>query len=253
MSDYIVAIPSYKRYDEITKKTLPTLKKGKVKKDKIYVFVANKQEEKLYKKKMDPKMYNQIVVGKKGIVEQRVFISKYFPEKTKIVSMDDDVEKLQKLSSDGKQLIDIKNLDTFFKKAFKLLEKKKLFIWGVYPVQNPFFMKNKVTDDLRFLIGVVHGYINRHNNKLYPNKKARSKEDYHQSILFYLHDGGVIRFNNITFKTKFNAPGGILANGDRFTMNDKAAKYLHEKYPKIVTRKYRKNGMPEINLKKNPQ
>ena len=33
---------------------------------------------------MDPKMYNQIVVGKKGIVEQRVFISKYFPEKTKL-------------------------------------------------------------------------------------------------------------------------------------------------------------------------
>ena len=252
MSDYIVAIPSYKRYEEITKKTLPTLKKGKVKKEKIYVFVANKQEEKIYKEKMDPRMYNKIVVGKKGIVEQRIFISKYFPEKTKIVSMDDDVEKLQKLSSDGKKLVDIKNLDSFFKKAFKLLEKKKLFIWGVYPVQNPFFMKNKVTDDLRFLIGVVHGYINRHNSKLYPNKNARSKEDYHQAILFYLHDGGVIRYNNVTFKTKFNAPGGILANGDRFAMNEKAASYLHKKYPKIVTRKYRKNGMPEINLKKNP-
>ena len=28
--NYIVAIPSYKRYEEITKKTLPTLKKGKI-------------------------------------------------------------------------------------------------------------------------------------------------------------------------------------------------------------------------------
>ena len=49
MTDYIVAIPSYKRYDEITKKTLPTLINGGVPKEVIHVFVANKTEEKLYK------------------------------------------------------------------------------------------------------------------------------------------------------------------------------------------------------------
>ena len=43
---YVVAIPSYNRPDEITKKTLTTLKTGGVDKKKIYVFVANKQEEK---------------------------------------------------------------------------------------------------------------------------------------------------------------------------------------------------------------
>ena len=79
MSDYVVAIPTYKRYDEVTKKTLPTLKRGGVPKDKIHVFVANKTEEKLYKEKMDPNTYGKIVVGKKGITNQRIFISKYFP------------------------------------------------------------------------------------------------------------------------------------------------------------------------------
>ena len=62
--NYIVAIPSYKRYDEITKKTLPTLKRGNVNRDKIHVFVANKTEEKLYREKMDPNTYHKIVVGK---------------------------------------------------------------------------------------------------------------------------------------------------------------------------------------------
>ena len=28
--DYVVAIPTYKRYNEVTTKTLPTLKRGKV-------------------------------------------------------------------------------------------------------------------------------------------------------------------------------------------------------------------------------
>ena len=72
MTDYIVAIPTYKRYDEVTKKTLPTLKKGGVPKSKIHVFVANKTEEKLYKEKMDPDTYGKIVVGKKGLVNQTV-------------------------------------------------------------------------------------------------------------------------------------------------------------------------------------
>ena len=39
MTDYVVAIPTYKRYNEVTKKTLPTLKKGGVPKNKIHVFV----------------------------------------------------------------------------------------------------------------------------------------------------------------------------------------------------------------------
>ena len=63
--DYVIAIPSYKRSSEITKKTLPTLKKGKVNKNKIFVFVANKTEEKHYKEKMDPNTYGKIIVGKK--------------------------------------------------------------------------------------------------------------------------------------------------------------------------------------------
>jgi len=97
MTDYVVAIPTYKRYGEVTKKTLPTLKRGGVPKSKIHVFVANKTEEKLYREKMDPDTYGKIVVGKKGLVNQRIFISEYFPMGTCVVSLDDDVEKFQKL------------------------------------------------------------------------------------------------------------------------------------------------------------
>mgnify|MGYP001361352097 CR=1 FL=1 len=245
MKDYIIAIPSYKRSVEITTKTLPTLKRGKVSKDKIHVFVANKTEEKVYREAMDPNTYGKIVVGRKGIVQQRRYISKHFPVGTKIVSLDDDVEKLEKLNGD--KLSEVTNLDTFFKNAFKDLNQKGLNIWGVYPVENPFFMSNKVTVDLRFLIGVVHGYINRHDVSLYPNLKSKGKEDYHQTILFFLKDGGVLRYNNVTFKTKFNAPGGLGTN--RFKMNDDAAKYLHETYPDLVTRTWRDNGMAEIRLR----
>ena len=246
---YVVAIPSYQRADEITKKTLKTLKNGGVDKNKIYVFVANKQEEKKYRDTMDKDTYHKIVVGQKGLVNQRRFISKYFKPGTMIVSLDDDVRNIVKLS--GEKLTKLSNLDSFFKKAFATLKQKKLYLWGVYPVKNSLFMKNNLTTDLRFVIGVVHGYINRHDNKLYPNQKSLSKEDIEQSILFYLKDGGVLRFNNISFSTMFNAPGGLGTN--RYRMNKTAQEYLVKKYPNIVSPKFRTDGTPEVILKRNPK
>ena len=248
-TDYIVAIPTYKRYNEITTKTLPTLKSGKVDKKRIYVFVANKTEEKLYREKMDQDTYHKIVVGKKGLVPQRRYISQYFPDGKKIVSMDDDVQNMIQLKRDD-SLKKIANLDTLFKRFFNVLDKKGLYLWGVYPVKNNLFMKRKTTTDLRFIIGVVHGYINRHSKDLYPSMKSVSKEDIEQSILFYLKDGGIVRFNDITFTTKFNAPGGL--GVDRFQMNKNAQEYLVKTYPGIAKAKFRPDGTPEITLNRNP-
>jgi hypothetical protein len=163
--------------------------------------------------------------------------------------MDDDVEELQQLK--GEKLVKIKNINNFFLDAYKLMKKEKLYIWGIYPVRNAFFMYNEVTFDLRFIIGVTFGFITRHDKYLKMSTKAETKEDYEQTILYYLKDGGVIRFNNITSKTKFNAPGGL--GNDRFERNKNAAEYLTKKYPDIVTRKDRTNGMPEIKLERLTQ
>jgi len=250
MSNYVVAVPSYKRSLEITTKTLPTLKRGKVPKNRIYVFVANKAEERVYRQALDPNTYGKIVVGKKGIVQQRQYISRYFPKCQYIVCMDDDVEAVLHLTGNGRsggKLSVVSNLDKFFMKAYKKLRKEKLFMWGIYPVNNPFFMYNKTTTDLRFIIGVMFGYINRHDKSLYPSLKSATKEDYHQTILYFLEDNGIVRFNDYTVKTKFDAPGGLGDKG-RFERADKAAAFLHKKYPKIVTRKQRKSGKAEINL-----
>jgi hypothetical protein len=246
MVNYVVAIPTYNRVEEVTKKTLNTLKEGGVNKNKIFLFVANKSQYDLYEQNVPKELYNKIVIGKKGITNQRIFISSYFNEGQYVISMDDDVEQFEILK--GEKLVKLKNVNEFFIDAYKLMKKEHLFIWGIYPVRNPFFMYNETTFDLRFIIGVTFGFITRHNKKLKMSVKAETKEDYEQTILFYLMDGGVIRFNNITTKTKFNAPGGL--GTDRFERNKNAAEYLTKKYPEIVTRKDRKDGTPEVRLTK---
>ena len=245
--DYVIAIPSYNRTHEITIKTLKSLKEGGIPSNKIHVFVANQEEEKKYRETLDKTSYEKIVLGIKGIVQQRIFISNYFPEGKYIVSLDDDVEGVFEFTGNKRTLLKIINLDSFFKQAFERLEKENLYIWGVYPVYNPYFMYDKVTTDLRFLIGVLYGYINRHNQKLYPTLDSVSKDDYHHTILYYLNDGGVVRFNNITAKTKFDAPGG-LGNTGRFEKSENAAEFLAKTYPEIVKRKRRKSGEAETSL-----
>ena len=299
MSDYVVAIPSYNREKEIVSKTLTTLLNGGVTKNKIYIFVANKEQEKKYIDAVPKTHYHKIVVGKIGIANQRVFISNYFPVNKYIVSLDDDVEELQKLSGNSAcsrrlkragaplgfeknnllgskakstrkrasgikssikhgagargqslhKLVKLKDLDGFFKDAYKVLKREHLYIWGVYPVRNAFFMYNKITTDLKFIIGVTFGYINRKLKDLIPT--AEGKEDIEQSILYYKKDGGVVRFNNVVPKTKFNAPGGL--GTDRFDMNKKAAEYLKKTYPDIITIFHRKNGMTEVKLARMPR
>lgn len=209
--EYIVAIPTYHRSDIIEKKTLTTLKQGNVDKNRIYLFVANPTEKSKYEQSVPRELYHEIIVGKKGIGNQRNFISRYFPEGQYVVSMDDDVEAIEKLN--GEKLQKIHNLDAFFKKAYTTLKNENLYIWGIYPVRNPFFMKHRCTTDLRFIIGIMYGFINRHHSKLHT--KIQVKEDYEMSILYYLMDGGVLRFGDICAKQKFMAPGGVGSEEER--------------------------------------
>ena len=59
---YVVAIPTYDRVDILQEKTLPLLLSRNVSPSSIYLFVANKEEEKKYKDAIPSDKYNKIVV-----------------------------------------------------------------------------------------------------------------------------------------------------------------------------------------------
>ena len=242
--DYIIAIPSYNRAKELNDKTLITLKDGGIKPEQIFIFVASASEELVYKYILNKENYNKIIVGELGIRNQRIFISKYFPENTYIVSCDDDIESFQKLSET--KLEKIEDLNNLFNNTFELLKKENLYLAGFVGHHNPFWLNPGYSTNLKFIIGVCHMYINRHDPDLYPSEECQVKEDYEQSILFYLKDGGILRHNDVCFITKYNAPGGV--GVDRFDRMKIAQEYLCNKYPFICIKKFKKNGTPEVRL-----
>lgn len=250
MKAYAVAIPSYGRREILRDKTLATLVRGGVDATRVHVFVASEAEAHAYRECLDRASYGKIVVGVKGIRAQREFISRYFREGQRIVSIDDDVSEVLVLREGAAKARPMRDLDAFFSEAFEELSRRKLFLWGVYPTPNEFYMKGQapVTTKLRFVIGTLYGFVNR--KSMIARSPIEEKEDVENSIVHYLKDGGVLRYNRVCFKTKFkNEKGGLGGLEGRLAANERAAAYLHAKYPELTRVKVRKNGMHEIVLK----
>lgn len=235
--------------------TLAMLKENKIPSKLVYIFVANKEEEALYKDAIPKELYNKMIVGVIGLVPQRQFITDYFKAGQNIVSIDDDIKNINLTYSQFKD----KSLDYFFKYAFDICKKEDAYIWGIYPVDNPYFFikkKEEYTTNLSFIIGACYGYINRPNNNkiISQDRKAGNKEDVERSILYFIEDQKVVRFNKVSITTKYyNNTGGLGNLEDRLKPMKIEAEKLKQKYPEYGYIFTRPNGMTEFKLFKKPK
>jgi hypothetical protein len=270
---YIIAIPSYNRPELIQVKTLALLYKHNINSKLIYIFVSDREQYDLYKGKIPSHLYNKLIIGVKGLKNQRNYINNYYPEGYHIVEMDDDIDKIVQLivrkttrktirkslqkniktvDKIHKTTKPIENLDQFIKDAFKRCVSNGIFLWGVYPLANPYFMTDTITNDLRFIVGPFWGMINRHREDL--QLTIDEKENSERTLQNWVIDGTVLRFNNIGIETKYYKNKGGLQNNSKepnYRQKEalKSAHYLHHKYPSLTKiHLSKKSGVPEIKL-----
>lgn len=252
-NEYVICIPSYKRHDVCNNKTLKTLSDNGISPKLIYVYVANEQEYDIYEQTLDKNKYNKLVVGKIGLVQQRAFISNQWNDNKHIVYLDDDIEKIDLSLS---PLFTKHTLDYFIKYAFNECKKQHSFIWGIYAVYNPFFRKPRpeLSTGLNYIVGAFYGVINRpklKNIQLKITYENGSKEDVERSILYFINDGIVLRFNKIGFVTKYyGKSGGMGRFEERIIPMKEASERLNKKFSDYGHIKLRSNGMTEFVLKK---
>jgi hypothetical protein len=244
--NYELAIPSYKRHDQIITKTLKTLERQGVPGDKITVFVANEEEYALYKKAIPEGSVKAIVIGVVGLVPQCAFIERYYPEGTYLVRMDDDVERIMIATS--KTTKEDFNLPEFFERAFKRMEEEEVSIWGIGAVDNPFFAFSapEVSTSLKYLVGVLYGQ--KVGSSPVPLKGHGGVEDKERTLYFFKLEGKTLRFNRIFPKTKYFGKGG-LESPDRKQKHDENTTALVEQYPEWATKIVRKNGYADVRFK----
>lgn len=248
--NYRIAIPSYNRVEGLGKKTLATLEKHNIPKDIIDIFVANKSQYDEYNK-VYPEY--KIIIGKPGLKSVRNFIfQEYYEEGQKVVSMDDDIEKMRMKNPRGWEESSWADDELDLKKeidlAFKECEKSGRNLWGLYPCENHFFMKNEITYDYRFCGGWMWGVINTRKNMLLTTGNENCIEDFERSIRHYLADGGVVRLNYLHAKQKYGNPeGGIGSLESR--ERDFHIKELEKEFPDLFKIQIKKDGFKQLVLK----
>ncbi len=252
-------IPTYKRSETISKKTLKVLKNGGVPKDDIWLFIV-KEEVDAYRKNVSNDLYGHLVVGELGIVNQRNFITHFFEEGDCLVEVDDDLETFERLPVETDPsgimvkpfcvngLISVENIPKFCENAFEVCRKEKCGLWGIHPCHNAYFLKEKTTTYLLFLSGIFTGRFNRKSIIL----SIEEKDDFERTCKFYLDDDKVVRFWNVCCKTKYYNPKGGKGEEklDRKAESLVAAKKLVELFPhlcKLYLKK--KSGYAEVRLK----
>lgn len=229
----VIAVPTYKRVNITTLTLLSAFDK----KD-IYLFVNDIEEENRYEEVNQG--YNIVVTGTKGIQNARNAILDYFADGTRILQLDDDISAFEKLEAGIKNFkiqkylreltpVEIKEM---IEEGFRVCEKNGAKLWGVYPVENAFYMSQSLSNK-DFVIGSFAGII---NNPIRFNTDLALKEDYAYTIDNIIQYKKIVRYNNITMKiAHYTNSGGCV---ELRTSNENKEKECFDKlmsmYPGIL-------------------
>lgn len=237
---YKIIIPSFKRTDIIKSHTLKCIYESDLKRD-IYVFVADEEERIAYEESLANFPEIKIIVGVRGIPNQRNFIQKYFPEGEKLLFIDDDIKRIVGMEPSGK-IVKAKKLDEFIEKAFDTTEKLNLKMFGINSTTSNLEMKQTVSVGLIYLVGNFYGLINTHKVLVDEGLAIKTRKDYkagkeshERALLMFKRYGGVAKFRSFGVDSKYwGTPGGhqISRNAEG---EKEATVYLHNKFPECTS------------------
>lgn len=243
MSDYAVSIISHRRPVRCALTVAMMLERA-VPADAITVHVSDPADIPAYQEAMP---LTRIIPGAPTLPGNRNAVTAHHPEGTPVVCADDDIDGVVRLGEDGK-LTQVPDLAALFSEGFETARDFGATLWGLAPSANAFYMKRRVGTGLKFVIGNIHGLLNRRAERL----TCHVKDDYERSLLRYTTDGTVVRLDWVAAQHKYNGnTGGLAAYGGRTTHTAQAdVDSLTHRWPDLVhINPRRKSPYPEILLR----
>lgn len=251
---YRVAIPSYQRPHMLTERTLPMLLNGGVTPDRITIFVHdNDPHLDAYQQLASTSGTELHITTARGINAQRDRIRHHYPPGTPLVQTDDDLTHLTQ-ATDPKTLRTITNIDTLIRNMFLGTAGHDLYVWGLSPVVNPFFMKpGHLTEGLKFLIYTMIGCFNRPDHPVHTTT-VPTKDDYELSLRAWWYDGAVLRNDGVAARADIYKAAGGCQLTRKPEHAHQAVDSLIQQWPGLVRRNTRrKSDHPEILLAPKPR
>ena len=220
-----IAIPSFRRADTIFEQTIASLIRSGANLADVTVFLSDPDEHEAYVRGTGGMVtiVDSVPTKSKNVTR----ILNYYPKDTEILFVDDDIKAFEKLSKDGKRLVE-SNLD-FAKKGFELCRKLGTSTWGIYAARNAFFMKPRISRGLFLQVGSCWGLINTGTDA--HHVLTDEKDDYRRGFQLFAEEGGLIRFDYITVNTAYYKQPGGMQEKRTDKIIERAAKILAEDYP----------------------
>lgn len=249
--DYVVAIPSFQRPENLFSHSLKTLQEKRVPMAQVWVFLHDHDPHlQAYLDGLDMLGVNAVVTAARGIGPQRQAILDNFAPGTPIVSMDDDIQGV--MSADGPRwanAFQVEDLDALFKDMFVALQLEDLHVWGLAPVNNPFFLKpGRLSTGLKLVMFTLYGFFNRPGHPVHQST-VMYKDEQELSLRAWWYDGGILRNDGVAVKTVFYTEGGCQAAGRNFDQVEESVQSLLVQWPGLITRAKKKtSGWPEVAL-----
>lgn len=243
----IYAIPSRGRAAVVGDKTIASLVAAGVDRADIHLWV-DEDEADAYQ--MHEKSVGEFHVGPKRTTlrDKRNNLTLHYPKGQRLVSCDDDVSAYWYAKTRKRPLTPLKDLPRLAEWAFDTADSLGIGLWGLYPIDNPFFMRPYATTDLRFIPGPTLGYTTTGDDT--ERGTVDEKDDIERSIRFAIRDGGVLRINWASFSTSYyTEEGGMQLYRTDESITEGALR-LAAMYPQFVRLRRRSNhrGTAEVDL-----
>lgn len=225
-----IVIPTYNRY-----KDLKTLKHLVGYEDITYIFVVAEEYEE-YHSRYGDKLKN-IIIGERGLKNQRNFISNYFDEGEILICLDDDISWFN-------------NMD-WIEQAVNHLSQSPYGLM-TFPATT-MYMKDDITfkEGFYFGVGVCHILKNHKDFQLTYNQC----EDFQRSIFYLKKYGKNIRINGVYFRTKYFGKGGLqdFRTIEKYVNETNRLVYEYSNYLFFKDKKVMGESLGNVNLYRKPR
>ena len=236
-NDFNIVIPSYNRSKLIKEKTIKWILENKLNlKNTVYIFTPQIEDYNLNLNYIENLC---IVKCPIGLNNARNYIINYFKINTKLLILDDDIDKIINLNHKEPSIL------SEIIRTFEYMEKEDIKLGSINPTSNSYFSDKKIKEGYYFCIGAFYFLI----NDKYILDIDNELEDYSRSILYFIRYGKILRNNNLLLKTKYNQKGGMYSD-KRNNERTKIAIKLFLKYPYLILLKKKKEYLG-IKLMKN--
>lgn len=199
--DYYIGIPSYQRAEK--QSTLELLREFDFPKDRVFLSTQTEEDFRAYQ---IWKGYCREILFRNGknVSCNMNTILDHFSRGDKVIFLDDDIRSFFTVKGGAPHTVKKEEFYSMIDEGFSLAKKERATAWGIYPVNNPFFMKDKLRRK-SILIGTLMGIT---KTDLKFNESFCTKQDYEFCLHTIKKYGKCLRLDWYSANASHQTKGG---------------------------------------------